>query len=153
MRRNILFTTTILILAAAVSAWAAKCTKDLPDAVFAYFHEKPSKVDCKDYEYRLIDLNSDGKDEIFVTNYRKSCEEHGWCNFEVFRLNDKTWEHAATIPGRIQVLESKSNGYRDLATWNLGRRFVYVWDGQVYREGVQADIVRVPTELLPAPQK
>jgi hypothetical protein len=133
--------TAILFLLAfcrPVPVLAAKCDRVLPKEVFQFFGDKPGKIDCADYEYKLIDLNGDEQLEITVTNYRRSCEDIGYCNFEIFEKKSDKWQHIGSIPGRIRLLETKTNSYYDLATWLLGHRYVYVWDGSTYRDIMHA---------------
>lgn len=150
--RNALLFVFMAALALPALTLAAKCTRVLPDEVFAYFGQDSSDVDCTDYEYKMLDLNDDGRLEIAVTNYRRSCEPAGFCNFEIFEKKETGWQHIATIPGRIKRLETKTNGYRNLATWLLGHRYVYVWDGQTYRDSAQLESIRDQTPApTPAP--
>ncbi|NLH48904.1 MAG: hypothetical protein GX444_09910 [Myxococcales bacterium] len=116
------------------SVFAAKCNRVLPEEVFQYFGDKSGKADCGDYEYKLVDLNGDEQLEITVTNYRRSCEDVGYCTFEIFEKKGDKWLHVGSIPGRIRLLETKTNGYYDIATWLLGHRYVYIWDGNTYRD-------------------
>lgn len=134
-------TTTLLLLLAffqPIPVQAAKCDRVLPKEVFLFFNDKPGKIDCADYEYKLIDLNDDEQLEVTVTNYRRSCEDVGYCNFEIFEKSDGKWRHIGSIPGRIRLLETKTKAYYDLATWLLGHRYVYIWDGATYRDIMHA---------------
>jgi len=132
--RSILIFLVLAVLLLPGALWAAKCTRVLPNEVFAFFGEKRSDVDCDDYEYKMVDLNDDGQLEVVATNYRRSCEDAGYCNFEIFEKADQGWKHIATIPGRFRLLPTKTNGYHDLATWLLGHRYVYVWNGRTYHD-------------------
>ncbi|HPM76035.1 MAG TPA: hypothetical protein PK961_03005 [bacterium] len=137
MRRFFAATLLVFLLLPAL-VWAAKCTRVLPKEVFEYFNQKSSDVDCEDYEYKMLDLNDDEQLEIAVTNYRKSCEDAGYCNFEIFEKDKHGWKHIATVPGRLRMLTTTTNGYHDLATWLMGHSYVYTWNGKTY-ENAAAD--------------
>ncbi|MDP8222985.1 MAG: hypothetical protein P9L99_06470 [Candidatus Lernaella stagnicola] len=134
----------ILVLCAAFGlvpavAWAGKCTRVLPQEVFDFFGDQREPSVCGDYEYKLLDLNDDGKFELHVTNYRRSCEDIGFCNVEFFKQDGEKWLHIATIPGRIRLLKTTTGGYHDIATWLLGQRYVYIWDGKTYKDSMQGN--------------
>jgi len=122
----------LIYLSNPAPALAAKCTRDLPPEVLMFFGEDKKNVDCDDYEYKEIDLQDDKEKEIAVSNFKKSCEGLGYCNFEIFAKSGKNWTHIATIPGRFTVLPSLTNGYHDLSLWLLGHKYVYGWSGTTY---------------------
>lgn len=124
----------VLLCLIPAIAHAEKCTRVLPGEVFAFFGDSRSDADCADYEYKLIDLNDDEQLEIYATNYRRSCEDIGFCNFEFFEKREKVWVHIATIPGRVRTLQTKTKGYHDIATWLLGQRYIYVWNGKTFHD-------------------
>lgn len=121
-----------IILLVPAMALAAKCTRVLPKEVFEFFNQNSGDVNCEDYEYKMFDLNDNEQLEIAVTNYRKSCEDAGYCNFEIFEKDKHGWKHVATVPGRLRMLTTSTNGYHDLATWLMGHRYVYTWNGKTY---------------------
>lgn len=121
---------TVMVLLALL----AGCSVPVPNEIVSYFGEGTEKVKYANYEISYVDLNDDGSPELVVTNYEVSCEDAGFCNFEIFQNSASGWVHIATIPGRLRILSTSTNGYHDLATWLLGSRYVYVWDGQTYRD-------------------
>jgi len=128
MRRVSRFAVMVLLV------FLAGCSVPVPNEVVSYFGEGDEKVKYSNYELSYVDLNDDGSPELVVTNYEVSCEDTGFCNFEIFKNTSVGWVHIATIPGRLRILTTTTNGYHDLATWLLGSRYVYVWDGQTYRD-------------------
>ncbi len=128
---------------------AAKCTSDLPDEVFSFFHEKPSDVDCDNYEYKFADLTGKKPYAIIVFHYIKSCEA-GICNSEVFEKRGKKWERIATIPGRTKVVQTMTNGRHDISAGLRGQSFLYVWDGETYKDQMT---LQATTEKKVEPKK
>ncbi len=96
---------------------------------------------------KQIDLNKDGKDEVFIrTTEAASCGGGGRCSFTIERRQGNKYQ---TILGGITsspdfaVLGSRTNGWRDIATRSyLGKEFWSVWkfDGKEYRVVSQKDI-------------
>jgi hypothetical protein len=134
--------------ASSALAWGESCTRDLPSDVFRFFKQKPSLASCGDYEYKKVDLNDDQTPEILVTNYLQSCDNTGICQFEVFQQAKPSWRHVGSIPGRIRVMETKTNGYRDLSSWVLGRKMVFIWTGEQY-EDLMLHLDRPPPSIAP----
>ncbi len=119
-----------LLLSAPLVAYAG-CKWDLPSEVFEYFHETSAKADCNNYEYKFADLKGEKPYAIIVSQYERSCDNR-YCDTEIFEKRGSTWVHIATVPGRVKVVETKTNGYHDILTLLLGRLYLYVWDGTTY---------------------
>ncbi len=145
----------VALLATPSLALAKKCTKVLPPEAFAFYGQKPSDVDCSDYEYRVFDLNDDGVDEFAVTNYVRAGDTAGYFPFEIWQQRDGKWVRISTIPGRPTILPTMTNGYHNLGATMLGHYYVYGWDGTRYRDLAQIDQsderTRTPTTPTPAP--
>ena len=132
--RVLLLVVVLAVCLVPTAAWAEKCTRILPAEVLEFFGDERDSALCDAYEYRLIDLNDDQQLEVYVTNYRKSCVDVGFCNVEFFEKREKRWVHIATISGRVNVTNDVTKGYHDIAGWLLGKRYLYKWDGTTYHD-------------------
>ena len=104
---------------------------------------------------KQIDLNKDGKDEVFIrTTEAASCGGGGRCSFTIERRQGNKYQ---TILGGITtspdfaVLGSRTNGWRDIATRSyLGKEFWSVWkfDGKEYRVIAHKDIESISNSKI-----
>lgn len=91
-------------------------------------------------DVKQIDLNKDGKDEIFIrTTEAASCGGSGRCSFTIERRQENRYQtilSGITTSPAFAVLGSQTNGWRDIATRSyLGKEFWSVWkfDGKEYQ--------------------
>jgi hypothetical protein len=96
---------------------------------------------------KQIDLNKDGKDEVFIrTTEAPSCGGGGRCSFTIDRRQGNKYQtilSGITTSPDFAMLGTQTNGWRDIATRSyLGKEFWSVWkfDGKEYKVVSQKDI-------------
>ena len=125
---------------AAPAANAAADAKIIAEATGGQLKSTKGKIfskDCNqslDYEAEVVDLNGDGRPEVFTS-------VHGVClggatgvSMELYiKGSDGRWKPQFGFPGIYTVLKTKNKGYPDIEIGGPGNCFpVWRWNGKEY---------------------
>lgn len=116
--------------AAASSFVISKSDKNL--FTFAAEEEAPFNV-----EVTVVDLNSDGVEEIILQWGNSFWSGYAGTSCTLLVKNVKTGNYDSNLgfPGVVEILKTRTNGYRDLLIGGPGFEFpVYKWNGKSYEQ-------------------
>jgi hypothetical protein len=132
--RPVFFVFVFLLFAAGAAA-AEKCVKVIPPEVFRFFGDgSVSSVECDDYVYQQVALNDDEIFELIVHKKSFSCAGKSYCDEELFQKWGNSYRHVGTLPGRYEILKSRTGGYLDITVWAMNNQpVVYRWNGTEYK--------------------
>lgn len=136
----------LLSMAATALAAPEKCRKEIWPEAWQFYSDKDAKtLNCDDYEYRLVDLNDDGEDELLVYKRTVACPFGGACTHELWSRTGGVAKRLATLPGRVEVQKTRTEGWLDLVVWTQqAERLVFNWAGDVYK---QKPVTKKPVEI------
>jgi hypothetical protein len=114
-----------------------------------------SSDDLKNRCYvKQIDLNRDGKKEVFIRRVDNLCGGAGRCSISIVKEQGNGYQTIlsgmATSPD-FAVLSSDNNGWKDVATRSyLGKEFWSIWrfDGKQYQVVSQKDINTISSSKI-----
>jgi hypothetical protein len=123
----------LLVIALAWAGIASAKPKSSEDAQFRawlihYLKNDPDNADDDDlqnlvYGYALFDLNGDGRNEAIVWARDSSWCGTSGCALSIFSRTKSGWKFASDGPNTrppIQVLASRTHGWRDLSGFQYG---------------------------------
>ncbi len=157
MSRPVRIVETLLVacvMAALCALWPAataqaapeKCRKEIWPEAWKFYGDKDAKtLNCDDYEYRLVDLNDDGEDELLVYKRSIACPFGGACTHELWGRAGGVAKRLATLPGRVEVAKTRTEGWLDLIVrTQQAERLEFAWAGEAYR---QKPTMKKPVEM------
>jgi hypothetical protein len=96
------------------------------------------------YGYALIDLNGDGRNEAIVWARNASRCGTGGCGLDVYVHQKSGWymlSHTPITRPPIKILNSRTNGWHDLASWQAGGGIQRPYEARLRFNGVRYEIV------------
>ncbi|MCB1152819.1 hypothetical protein KDL45_04150 [bacterium] len=131
---QLILTAALLLVLAVPAAFAGDCREKISSDVFKYFGDfDANQVDCSDYSFEWVELSEDRLPDLIVNKKQFSCSPDGTCVWEVFWNVGTKMRHVGSLPGKYEVLDSKTKYFSDLeAVTREGDRVVLTWNGNSY---------------------